>query len=94
MFKLIVVLAIAYIVLKVLNTRAKFAEADARREAEEQRLREEAEDAAEDELTREEAVDVDVEVIENAEDADTSDEAGDVEDVEVVEVITEPEVIE
>ena len=39
MFKLLVVLAIAYIVLKVLNTRAKFAEADARREAEEQRLK-------------------------------------------------------
>ena len=43
MFKLLVVLAIIYVVLKVLNTRAKFAEADARREAEEQRLREEAE---------------------------------------------------
>lgn len=65
MFKLIIVLAVAYVVLKVLNTRAKFAEADARREAEEQRLREEAEAAAEDELTREEAVDVDAEVIEN-----------------------------
>ena len=65
MFKLLVVLAVAYIVLKVLNTRAKFAEADARREAEEQKLKEEAEDAAEDELTREEAVDVEAEVIEN-----------------------------
>lgn len=65
MFKLLVVLAIAYVVLKVLNTRAKFAEADARREAEEQRLREEAEAEAEDELTREEAVDVEAEVIEN-----------------------------
>ena len=66
MFKLLVVLAIAYVVLKVLNTRAKFAEADARREAEEQRLREEAEAEAEDELTREEAVDVEAEVIEDA----------------------------
>jgi hypothetical protein len=65
MFKLIIVLAVAYIVLKVLNTRAKFAEADARREAEEQRLREEAEAEAEEELIREEAVDVDAEVIEN-----------------------------
>ncbi len=65
MFKLLVVLAIAYVVLKVLNTRAKFAEADARREAEEQRLREEAEAEAEDELTREEAVDVEAEVIED-----------------------------
>ena len=61
MFKLIIVLAVAYVVLKVINTRAKFAEADARREAEEQRLREEAEAAAEDELSREEAVDVDAE---------------------------------
>lgn len=65
MFKLLIVLAVAYIVLKVINTRAKFAEADARREAEEQRLREEAEAEAEDELIREEAVDVDAEVIEN-----------------------------
>ena len=65
MFKLLIVLAVAYIVLKVINTRAKFAEADARREAEEKRLREEAEAEAEDELIREEAVDVDAEVIEN-----------------------------
>ncbi len=68
MFKLLVVLAIAYVVLKVLNTRAKFAEADARREAEEQRLREEAEAEAEEELMREEAVDVEAEVIETATD--------------------------
>ena len=73
MFKLLVVLAIVYIVLKVINTRAKFAEADARREAEEQRLREEAEAEAEDELTREEAVDVEAEVIETAAE-DTEDE--------------------
>ena len=73
MFKLIIVLAVVYVVLKVINTRAKFAEADARREAEEQRLREEAEAAAEDELTREEAVDVEAEVIENAPEA-ASDE--------------------
>ena len=73
MFKILVVLAIVYIVLKVINTRAKFAEADARREAEEQRLREEAEAEAEDELTREEAVDVEAEVIETAAE-DTEDE--------------------
>lgn len=84
MFKLLVVLAVAYIVLKILNTRAKFAEADARREAEEQRLREEAEAAAEDEITREEAVDVEAEVIENGDDDDAA---------EVVEII-EPEVTE
>ena len=70
MFKLLVVLAIAYVVLKVLNTRAKFAEADARREAEEQRLKEEAEAEAEEEIIRETAVDVDAEVIENADEAD------------------------
>ena len=73
MFKLMIVLAVAYIVLKVLNTRAKFAEADARREAEEQRLREEAESEAEDEIIRETAVDVDAEVIETAAE-DTEDE--------------------
>ena len=70
MFKLMIVLAVAYIVLKVLNTRAKFAEADARREAEEQRLKEEAEAEAEEEIIRETAVDVDAEVIENADEAD------------------------
>lgn len=70
MFKLMIVLAVAYIVLKVLNTRAKFAEADARREAEEQRLKEEAETEAEEEIIRETAVDVDAEVIENADEAD------------------------
>ena len=81
MFKLIIVLAVAYVVLKVLNTRAKFAEADARREAEEQRLREEAEAAAEDELTREEAVDVDAEVSENEPEEVVDVEAEPVEDV-------------
>ena len=81
MFKLMVVLAIAYVVLKILNTRARFAEADARREAEEQRLREEAEAAAEDELTREEAVDVDAEVIENEPEEVVDVEAEPVEDV-------------
>lgn len=64
MLTILILLSVAYIVLKVLNTRAKLAEADARREAEEQRLREEAEAAAEDEQIREEAVDVDAEVIE------------------------------
>lgn len=63
MFTLLCILAAAYVVLKVLNTRARFAEADARREAEEERLRAEAEEAAEDELTRLEAVDVDAETV-------------------------------
>ena len=74
MFKLVIVLAVIYIVLKILNTRARFAEADAKREAEEQRLREEAEAAdeeeAEEEKIRAEAVDVEAEVIETAEETE------------------------
>jgi heme exporter protein D len=61
------VLAIAYVVLKTLNMRAKFAEEDARREAEEQRLAQEAEEEAEDAMMRAEAIDVDPEVIEDSE---------------------------
>lgn len=60
-------LAIAYIVLKTLNMRAKFAEEDARRLAEEQKARAEAEEAAEDEMMKAEAIDVDPEVIEDEE---------------------------
>lgn len=94
MFKLLIVLAVAYVVLKVLNTRAKFAEADARREAEEQRRREEEEAAAEDELTREEAVDVEPDVIENdAEEVEAVDES--VFDDAVEEAVdAEPDVVE
>ena len=66
---LIVSLAIAYIVLKTLNMRAKFAEEDARRLEEERKAQEEAEAAAEDELTRAEAVDVDAEVVETVEES-------------------------
>lgn len=64
---LIVILAIAYILLKVSNMRARFAEADAKREAEEEAERLEAEEAAEDAMTRAEAVDVEAEVIETEE---------------------------
>lgn len=64
---LLAVLAIAYVVLKTLNMRAKFAEEDARREAEEQRLAAEAEEEAEDATMRAEAIDVDPEVIEDSE---------------------------
>ena len=56
---LLAVLAIAYIVLKVINTRAKFEEQDARREAEEA-----AEMAAEEDMMMAEAVDVEPEVSE------------------------------
>ena len=58
-------LAIAYIVLKTLNTKARFEEADARRLAEEQRANAAAEEAAEEEQMRAEAIDVDPEVIDN-----------------------------
>ncbi len=60
-------LAIAYVILKTLNMRAKFAEEDARRLAEEQKARAEAEEAAEDEMMKAEAIDVDPEVIEDEE---------------------------
>lgn len=83
MFKILIVLAVIYIVLKVMNTRARFAEADARREAEEQRRREEEEAAEEDELTRLEAVDVDAEVIER--EAEEAEEAAEAAEPEIVE---------
>ena len=60
-------LAIAYIVLKTLNMRARFAEEDARRLAEQKKAEAEAEEAAEDEMVRAEAVDVDAEVVDNEE---------------------------
>lgn len=60
---LLAALAIAYIVLKVINTRARFAEADERRAEEEELMRAEAEEAAEEEMIRAEAVDVDAEVV-------------------------------
>lgn len=60
-------LAIAYIVLKTLNMRARFAEEDARRLAEQKKAEAEAEEAAEDEMIRAEAVDVDAEVMDNGE---------------------------
>ena len=60
-------LAIAYIVLKTLNMRARFAEEDARRLAEQKKAEAEAEEAAEDEMIRAEAVDVDAEVMDNEE---------------------------
>lgn len=69
MFKIILVLAAIYIVLKIINTNAKLNEREARLAAEEEARRAEEEEFEEDELTRAEAVDVDPEVIENAEGA-------------------------
>ena len=64
---LLVALAIAYIVLKTLNMRARFAEEDARRQAEEQEAKAKAEEEAEEEMMRAEAIDVDPEVTDYAE---------------------------
>ena len=68
---LLAALAVAYIVLKTLNMKARFEEADARRLAEEQEARARAEEEAEDEMMRAEAIDVEPEVIDNA---DTEEE--------------------
>ena len=65
MFKLILILAVIYIVLKIINTNAKLAEKEARRAEEEEERRRQAE---EDEMTRDEAVDVEAEVYEDPED--------------------------
>jgi len=69
MGKLIVLLAIIYIVLKMINTNAKLRERDARRAAEEEQRRLEAEEAEDEELTRMEAVDVEADVIEDDDDS-------------------------
>lgn len=60
---LLVILAVAYIVLKILNTKAKFDQADAEREAKEQEAKLAAEEAAEEAAVRAEAIDVDAETI-------------------------------
>ena len=67
---LLAALALAYRLLKISNTRAKFAEEDARRAAEEEAARLEAE---EEEEIRDGAVDVDVETL--PEDSEDSTEA-------------------
>lgn len=67
MFKLIVFLAIVYIILKIINTNAKLNEREAQRAAEEEAKRAEEEAFEEDEITRAEAVDVEPEVVEDAE---------------------------
>lgn len=65
MFTLFCLLGAVYIVLRVLNTRARFAEEDARREAEEQAAMAEAEEEAEDAMMRAEAIDVEPEVVDS-----------------------------
>jgi flagellar biosynthesis/type III secretory pathway M-ring protein FliF/YscJ len=60
---LLAALAAAYIVLKVINTRARFAEEDARRAEAEAEALAAAEEEAEDEMIRAKAIDVEAEVI-------------------------------
>lgn len=67
---LLAILAVTYVFLKVSNTRAKFAEEDARREAEEEAARLAAEEEAEEEIIREEAVDVEADVVDPDADAE------------------------
>lgn len=60
---LLAALAVAYVFLKVSNTRARFAEEDARRAAEEAAEEEERLEAEEEEEIRIEAIDVEAETI-------------------------------
>ena len=60
MFTILVILALIYAVLKILNMRADFAERDAARIRAEQEAAEEAEDMQEEAEIRAAAVDVDV----------------------------------
>ena len=79
---LLVILAVAYIVLKVLNTKARFdqrdAEIEAERQAQEDAARAAAEAEEEEAEIRREAVDVEAETIEDAVDFDVekTDEQG------------------
>lgn len=72
MLTILILLAVAYVVLKVINTRARFAEEDAKREAAEAAEAAEAEAMAEEEQIREEAVDVEAETVDDEEEATLS----------------------
>ena len=62
---LLAILAIAYIVLKISNTRAEFARRDAQRLREQQEAEAAMEELAEEEEIRRSAVDVEAETINN-----------------------------
>ena len=64
---LIVILALAYIVLKVINTRAEFAEKDAEMLRQEQEAQAAMEEEAEEAEIRAAAVDVEAETLEDEE---------------------------
>ena len=82
---ILLILAIVYIVLKILNTRAEFARRDAERIRREQEAEAAMDEAAEEEEIRETAVDVEAETISND---DSDAEEFIVESVEVPEVET------
>lgn len=86
MFTLMVILAVIYVFLKVSNTRAKFAEADARRAAEEaaQAEAEAMEEFEEEEEIRNTAIDVDADTIETSEPEDVAFVVEEAEEVEAV----------
>ena len=63
---LLAVLALAYILLKVSNTRAEFARRDAQKQRELQEAEAAMEEMAEEEEIRRSAVDVEAETIDNA----------------------------
>ncbi|MBE6041911.1 MAG: hypothetical protein E7220_05245 [Clostridiales bacterium] len=90
LFSLLVILAVAYVVLKTLNVRAEFARRDAEREAELRAAEEAAEEAMEDEETRKNAVDVEAETIENSIEFDMDTEEGEpLTEIPVIEVEAE-----
>jgi hypothetical protein len=82
---ILLIVAIVYIVLKILNTRAEFARRDAERIRREQEAEAAMDEAAEEEEIRETAVDVEAETISND---DIDAEEFIVESVEVPEVET------
>ena len=69
-FALLVILAVAYVFLKVSNVRAELARKDAERLREEQAAQEAMEEAEEEAEMRASAVDVEAETIEASEDAE------------------------
>ena len=66
-FSILVILAVAYVILKTLNVRAEFARRDAERAREEQAAMEAMEEAEEEAEIRASAIDVDAETIDNDE---------------------------
>ena len=66
-FSILVILAVAYVILKTLNMRAEFARKDAERAREEQAVQDALEEEQEEEEMRAAAIDVEAETISNDE---------------------------